>query len=78
MTRQPYPSDLTDRQRARLAPLLPPPKTGGRPRSTDLREVVDAILSVLRNRIVWRALPHDSPPWEAAYSSFNSWHRAGV
>ena len=78
MSRARYPSDLTDRQWARLEPLLPPPKPGGRPRSTDVREVVDAILYVLRNGIVWRALPHDFPPWATVYSSFNTWRRAGV
>jgi putative transposase len=78
MSRPRYPSDLTDRQWARLEPHLPPPKPGGRPRTTDLREVVDAILYVLRNGIVWRALPHDFPPWETVYYYFNSWRRAGV
>jgi putative transposase len=78
MTRAPYPTDLTDRQWARLEPLLPPPKPGGRPRETDAREVVNAILYVLRNGIVWRALPHDFPPWETVYYYFNTWRRAGV
>jgi putative transposase len=78
MTRPPYPSDLTDRQWRRLEPLLPPPKPGGRPRSTDVREVVNAILYVLRNGIVWRALPHDFPPWETVYYYFNTWRRTGV
>jgi transposase len=78
MSRARYPSDLTDRQWARLEPLLPPAKAGGRPRTTDVREVVDAILYVLRNGIVWRALPHDFPPWETVYSYFNTWRRAGV
>ena len=78
MSRARYPSDLTDRQWARLAPLLPPPKPGGRPRTTDLREVVNAILYVLRNGIVWRALPHDFPPWETVYYYFNTWRQAGV
>jgi len=78
MSRARYPTDLTDRQWARLEPLLPPPTPGGRPRRTDLREVVDAILSVLRNGIVWRALPHDFPPWETVYYYFSTWRRAGV
>ena|SRR5215207_5260456 len=78
MSRPPYPSDLTDRQWARLAPHLPPAKPGGRPRTTDEREVVDAILYVLRNGVVWRALPHDFPPWETVYYYFNTWRRAGV
>ena len=78
MSRARYPTDLTDRQWARLEPLLPPSKPGGRPRSTDVREVVDAILYVLRNGIVWRALPHDFPPWETVYYYFNTWRRTGV
>jgi putative transposase len=78
MSRARYPGDLTDRQWARLEPYLPPPKPGGRPRTTDVREVVDAILYVLRNGVVWRALPHDFPPWETVYYYFNTWRRAGV
>jgi putative transposase len=78
MSRARYPSDLTDRQWARLEPLLPPPKPGGRPRSTDVREVVDAIPSVLRTGIVRRALPPDFPPRETVYYYFSTRRRAGV
>jgi transposase len=67
MTRARYPSDPTDRQWARPAPHLPPPKPGGPPRSTDVREVVNAILHVLRNGIVGRVLPHDFSPWATVY-----------
>lgn len=38
-----YPSDMLDREWALIAPLLPAAKTGGRPRSTDLLEVMNAI-----------------------------------
>ena len=41
-----YPSDLTGREWALIAPLLPPAKRGGRPRTTDLRAVADAILYI--------------------------------
>ena len=78
MSRQPYPSDLTDRQWRRLEPLLPPAKPGGRPRSADLREVVNAILYVLRNGVVWRALPHDFPTWKTAYHYFRAWRADGT
>jgi transposase len=78
MARARYPTALTDRQWARLAPLLPPPQPGGRPRSADLREVSDAILSVLRNGIVWRALPHDFPPGKTASHSFRAWRQDGT
>jgi transposase len=78
MTRAPYPTDLTDRQFARLAPHLPRAKPGGRPRSADLREVVNAILYVLRNGITWRALPHDFPPWQTVYHYFRAWRADGT
>ncbi len=78
MTRARYPSDLTDRQWARLEPHLPPAKPGGRPRSADVREVVDAILYVLRNGIVWRALPHDYPPWKTVHHYFRAWQQDGT
>ena len=78
MRRQRYPSDLTDRRWARLEPLLPPPKPGGRPRTADLREVADALLSVPRDGVVWRALPHGFPPWPTAYWSFRAWRLDGA
>ena len=39
-----YATDVNDRERALIAPLLPPDRAQGRPRKTDLREVVNAIL----------------------------------
>jgi putative transposase len=78
MTRPPYPTDLTDRQWRRLEPHVPVAKPGGRPRSADPREVVNAILYVLRNGIVWRALPHDFPPWKTVYPSFSAWRKDGT
>ena len=78
MTRPRYPTDMTDRQWRVLEPLLPPPKPGGRPRSVDLREVVNAVFYVVRQGITWRALPHDLPPWSTAYHSFRLWRRDGT
>ena len=76
MTRASYPSDLTDAQWELLAPLLPPgppPGQVGRPRSIDLREVVNAILYVTREGCTWRALPHDLPKWQTAYWYHRQW-----
>lgn len=78
MTRQRYPTDLTDRQWVVLQPLLPPAKPGGRPRSVDLREILDAVLYVDRNGITWRALPHDFPPWRTVYHYFRAWRLDGT
>ena len=60
--RKPYDSDLTDAQCSVIDPLLPPPGRRGRPRKTDLREVVNAIICALRSGCVRRALPRDPPP----------------
>ena len=63
---QSYPSDLTDAQWAMLEPLLvraPRSDGRGRPREVDVREVLNAILYVLREGCRWRAVPHDLPNW---------------
>ena len=57
-----YPSDLTDEEWALLAPLIPPAKTGGRPCTTDRREVMSAILYMAGGGTPWRMLPKDFPP----------------
>ena len=75
---KPYPSDLTDEQWDVLASLLPSAKTGGRPRTVDLREVVNGIVYVLRNGCTWRALPHDLPPWGTVWWYFREWRQDGT
>ena len=78
MTRQRYPTDLTDAQWAIIEPLLPAAKPGGRPRSADLREVVNAILYLLRTGCAWRMLPHDFPPWGTVWAYFRRWRDDGT
>jgi transposase len=57
-----YASDLTDAEWALLEPLMPPRKTTGRPRTTGLRDVFDAILYIATTGCQWRMLPNDFPP----------------
>ena len=71
MNPKPYPSDLTSQQWAVLKPLLPPARTGGRPRKTEMRSVVNAIFYRNRNGCIWRALPHDFPPWRTVHAPNN-------
>ena len=78
MPRRRYPSDLSDAEWAVLAPLVPDPKPGGRPAVHPRREIVDAVLYVLRNGIVWRALPHDLVPWQTAYDYVRRWRLDGT
>lgn len=76
--RQRYPSDLTDAQWEELALWLPGAKPGGRPRTVDLREVINGVLYVLRSGCSWRMMPHDLPPWETVYKYFRQWSRDGT
>jgi putative transposase len=78
MTRKAYPTDLTDKEWKLLEPLIPPPKPGGRPRRTDMREVVNAIFYQLRSGGAWRLLPHEFPPWSTVYGYFNRWSKDGT
>jgi transposase len=73
MERQPYPSDLTDEQWQEIEPLIPPPKPGGRPRKTKMREVINAILYFLRTGCQWLYLPHEFPKQRTVYHYFWSW-----
>jgi putative transposase len=73
-----YPTDLTEREGAVLRPLLPPAKLGERPRSRDLRLMVDAIFYVLRSGCAWRLLPRDVPPWSRVSDYCRKWRSAGV
>jgi transposase len=78
MSRTRYPTDLTDRQWKRIEQLVPRPKPGGRPAKHTRREVVNAILYQARNGCVWRALPHDLPPYRIVFHYFRLWQTDGT
>jgi len=76
--RRAYPSDLTPPEWAQVERVIPAPKPGGRPAKYDRREIVNALLYLLRTGCQWRALPHDLPPWETVYWYFRCWQRDGT
>jgi putative transposase len=78
MERTPYPTDLTDEQWKLIEPFLPPPLPGGRPRKTDLREVVNALLYLVRSGCQWRMIPHEFPPWKTCYNYYRAWIENGT
>ena len=78
MSYQLYPSDLADREWHVIKPMLPPAKRGGRPRSTDMRLVLNAIFYLDRTGCAWRYLPREYPPWETVYGYFRQWRAAGL
>ncbi|MFQ5572526.1 MAG: IS5 family transposase [Rhodothermales bacterium] len=73
-----YASDLTDEEWAVIAPLLAKPKPVGRPRTTELREVVNAILYMARTGCQWRLLPKDFPPRSTVQEYFYAWRADGT
>lgn len=78
MSRQPYPTDLTDQQWQLIASLIPAVKVGGRPRTVDVRKILNPIFYVLVNGCAWRLLPHDLPPKSTVYYYFRCWRIAGL
>jgi putative transposase len=72
-----YASDLTDAEWALLKPFMPAPSRIGRPRGTDLRAVVNAILYMASTGCQWRALPKDFPPYSTVQGYFYEWLREG-
>lgn len=78
MERRAYPTDLTDEQWAILAPILPAPRKQGRPRKADMREVMNALIYLVRTGCPWRNLPHDFPPYRTVFYYFSRWRKCGV
>lgn len=76
--RKPYKTDVTDAQWAVLKPLLPPAKHGGRPRTVDLREVVNTLFYQARTGVQWELLPHDLAPKSTVYDYFVTWQHDGT
>lgn len=77
MTRQAYPTDLSNEEYACIEPYLPPIKRLGRPRTYPYREILDAIFYVVRSGCQWRLLPHEFPPWKTVYHYFRNWRLIG-
>lgn len=77
MRTQQYPSDVTEEQWAlvkRFIPVYP----GGRPRKTSMRDVLDAILYLVRTGCQWRYLPKDFPPKSTVWGYFDEWRHNGT
>jgi len=73
-----YPSDMTDREWALAAPFIPPARSGGRRRTTDMREVVNALLYIAASGCSWRLLPKCFPPVSTVRRYFYAWRNAGL
>jgi putative transposase len=76
--RKPYQTDLSDAQWALIQPLVPPAKHGGRPRTVDMREVVNTIFYHNKAGCTWAMLPHDLLPKSTVYDYFKAWRDDGT
>ena len=74
-----FPSDVTDAEWAVLEPLIPNATPGGRPRKTDMRSAINAMLFLLRTGCPWRYLPRDGfPPRSTVYNIFRKFQADGT
>lgn len=78
VARKSYPSDLTDEQWELIELVIPAAKSGGRPRGTNMREVINAMLYINRSGCQWDMLPHDLPPKSTVYEYFAAWRDNGT
>jgi transposase len=78
MKRMIYLSDLTDEEWILLSDLMPIAKSSGRPRTHEVREILNAIFYVLRAGCSWRLLPHDFPNWKTVYHYWREWRMSGL
>jgi len=69
--------ELTDEEWELIREIVPPPKKRGRP-SCDRRQVLDAVLWILRTGAPWRDLPERHGPWQSVYHRFNQWRKDGT
>ena len=72
-----YASDTTDEEWAVIEPLLPAAGNRGRPRTTSMRAVVDAIFYLAQSGCQWRMLPKDLPPYTTVQRYFYPWRNRG-
>jgi len=78
MRRQAYSTDLSDAEWAVLEALVPAPLPEGRPNTWSRREIVKAIIYVLRTGGQWPLLPHDFPPYKTVFDYYRQWRRRGI
>jgi putative transposase len=71
---------LSDDQYRLLKPLIPPARPGGRPRTADMRRLLDSLFYLLRTGRQWRHLPPPPAflPWPTVYGYFRAFLSAGV
>lgn len=78
MQRKAFDTDLSDAEWNQLRSFLPKAKFGGRPRTVDLREILNSIFYITKTGCQWRMLPHEFPAWPTVYTYFRNWQEDGT
>jgi putative transposase len=78
MSRKAYKTDLKEFEWRIIEPLIPAPKERGRPRTADIREILNAIFYVIRTGCAWEMIPNDFPPSSTVYYYFRKWEKKGI
>jgi transposase len=79
VNKQDYPPDLNDYQWALIAPHLPQRRPlRGQPLTWNYRNILDAILYIVRSGCGWRLMPLDFPPWQTVYGFYWQWRNNGL
>ena len=78
MSRERYPSDVSDEEWAFVASYLTLMSEDAPQREHSLREVFNGLRWMVRTGAPWRFMPTDLPPWEAVYQQSQRWIKAGV
>src|SRR6266849_8260350 len=73
-----YASNMRDEEWALIEPLMPAPSSIGRPRTTNLRSVMNAILYMASTDCQWRQLPKEFPPYSTVQTYFYAWSWDGT
>ena len=73
-----YTSDLTDEEWAHIEPLIPPAKSGGGKRRTNMRAVMDGVMYILSTGCQGRYIPKDFPPRSTLHDYFTWWNCDGT
>ncbi|MBI1837437.1 MAG: IS5 family transposase [Flavobacteriia bacterium] len=69
-----YPSNISDSQWAIIAKFLDIKRS----RKYDLREIINAIMYLVKTGCQWRMLPGDFPHWKIVYYYFSTWKKNGI
>lgn len=75
MAHEAYQSDLSSEESRRTVCSATGPS---RQRGVEEREILDAIMYVVRTRCSWRMLPHDFPPWPTVHYYYQRWREDGT